>query len=83
MGVFGMFAVLYGRRLFSSVFAITEMRDMGLYEMPLSCVFFGFWDRDYVILLPCGRCYVFVKSRFNIVPIGLDFLFITFLLQKY
>ena len=24
MGVFGMFAVMYGRRLFSSVFAITE-----------------------------------------------------------
>ena len=28
MGVFGMFAVMYGRRLFSSVFAITERRDM-------------------------------------------------------
>ena len=33
MGVFGMFAVIEGRRLFSSVFAITEMRDMGLYEV--------------------------------------------------
>ena len=30
MCVFGMFAVIYGRRLFSSVFAITERRDMRL-----------------------------------------------------
>ena len=36
MGVFGM----YGRRLFSSVFAITERRDM--YEMPLSVSLLGF-----------------------------------------
>ena len=35
MGVFGVFAVMYGRRLFSSVFAITERRDMGMYEVPL------------------------------------------------
>ena len=35
MGVFGMFVVMYERRLFSSVFAITERRDMGLYEVPL------------------------------------------------
>ena len=42
MGVFGMFAVMKGRRLFSSVFAITEMRDMGLYEVPLSVSLLGF-----------------------------------------
>ena len=36
MGVFGMFAVMLGRRLFSSVFAITERRDIGLYEVFLS-----------------------------------------------
>ena len=35
MGVFGMFGVMQGRRLFSNVFAITEMRDKGLYEVPL------------------------------------------------
>ena len=28
--------------LFSNVFAITEMRDMGLYEVPLSMSFLGF-----------------------------------------
>ena len=41
----------------SPVSAITERRDMGLV-----CVFFGFWDRDYVSQLPCVRYYVFVKS---------------------
>ena len=30
------------KRLFSSVFAITERRDMGLYEMPLSVSLLGF-----------------------------------------
>ena len=37
----GVFAVMYGRRLFSSVLAITERRDMGLYEVPLSVLGFG------------------------------------------
>ena len=31
-----------GRRLFSSVFAITETRDMDLYEMPMSMILLGF-----------------------------------------
>ena len=42
MGVFGMFNVMQGRRLFSSVFAITEKRDMDLYEVPLSVSLLGF-----------------------------------------
>ena len=42
LGVFGMFAVMKGRRLFSSVFAITERRDMGLYEVSLSVSLLGF-----------------------------------------
>ena len=42
MGVFGMFVVVYGRGFFSSVFAITERRDMGLYEVPLSVSLLGF-----------------------------------------
>ena len=37
-----MFDVIYGRRLFSIVFAITEVRDMGLYEVPLSMSLLGF-----------------------------------------
>ena len=36
-----------------------------LYEVPLSCVFVGFWDRDYVSQLPCVRYYVFVKNSFK------------------
>ena len=36
VSVFGMFAVMEGRRPFSSVFAITERGDMGQYEVPLS-----------------------------------------------
>ena len=40
--VFGMFAVMYGRRLFSSVFAITERRDMDLCEVPLFVSLLGF-----------------------------------------
>ena len=42
VGVFGMFAVMYERRLFSNVFAITERRDMALYEVPLSMSLLGF-----------------------------------------
>ena len=42
MGVFGMFAVMSGRRLFPSVLAITERRDIGLYEVPLSMALLGF-----------------------------------------
>ena len=41
-GVFGMLAVTQGRRIFSSVFAITERRDMGLYVVPLSMSLLGF-----------------------------------------
>ena len=36
MGAFGMVAVMQGRGFFSRVFAITERRDMGLYEVALS-----------------------------------------------
>ena len=43
MGMFGMFAIMYGIRLFSSVFEITERRDMGLHEVPLSVSLLGFW----------------------------------------
>ena len=42
MGVFGMFAVMLGRTLFSRVFAITERGDMGLYEVSLPVSLLGF-----------------------------------------
>ena len=65
VGVFGMFAVMYGRRLFSSVFAITKRRDMGLYEVSLSMSLLGFGMGDYVSQLPCVLYYVVVKSSFK------------------
>ena len=40
--MFGKFAVMYGRRLFSCVFVITERRDMGLYEVLLTVSLLGF-----------------------------------------
>ena len=33
--MFGVFCVLYGRITFSSVFAITDRRDIGLYDVPM------------------------------------------------
>ena len=38
----GVFAVFYGRMLSSRVLAITDMRDMGLYEVSLSRPLLGF-----------------------------------------
>ena len=43
---------------------ITERKDMGLYEVPLS-MYVGFWDGDYVNQLPCVWYYVGVKSTFQ------------------
>ena len=42
VGVLGMFVVMYGRRLLSGAFAITERRDMFLYQVPLSMSLLGF-----------------------------------------
>ena len=64
VGVFGMFTVMQGRIIFSSVFAITERRDMVLYEVPMYNVFTGFWDGDYVGQLPYVWYYVIVKNIF-------------------
>ena len=45
----------------SPVSTTTERRDMGLYEVPLSIFFVGFWDGDYVSQLPYVW-YFIVKS---------------------
>ena len=39
--VYDKFVDMYGRRLFSNVLEITERRDMGLYEVPLSMSLLG------------------------------------------
>ena len=51
--------------LFSSVFAITESRDMGLYEVPLSVSLLGFGIGTMLANFQCVRYYVFVKSSFK------------------
>ena len=37
----GMLFVMYGSSVFSSVFAITERSEMGLYDVPIFMSFFG------------------------------------------
>ena len=39
--MFGMFCVIYGRITFSSVFAITDRRDIGLYDVPMLMCLLG------------------------------------------
>ena len=39
--MFGMFCVMYGRITFSSVFAITDRRDIGLYDVPMLMYLLG------------------------------------------
>ena len=38
----GMLSVMYGSSVFSSVFAITERSEMGLYSVPIFMSLFGF-----------------------------------------
>ena len=63
-----MFAVMQGIRLFSSVFAITERRDMGLYEEPLFMSLLGFvigcmLSHFHNMRVPmCFRCLIFCLS---------------------
>ena len=61
--VYDMLAVMYGNRLFSRVFAITERRDIGLFEVPLSMSLMGFGMRTMLAnLYMCGIMLV-LKAR--------------------
>ena len=65
MGVFGM--LCKGRKLFSSVFAITERRDMGLYEAPLSMSLLSFGRETMLAnFYMCGIMLV-LRSVFNML----------------
>ena len=57
-----MFAVMYGRRLFSNVLAINERRDMSMYEVPLSMCMLGFGMGTMLAIM---WYYVVVKSTFK------------------
>ena len=47
--MFGMFCVMYGRITFSGVFAITDRRDIGLYDVPMLMALLGLGIR---VILP-------------------------------
>ena len=62
----GMFAVMEERRYFSSIFAITERRDIGRYEMPLTMPLLGF--RIWTILANFHMCCIMLlRSVLNIL----------------
>ena len=68
VGVFGMFSVMQGRRVFSSVLAISERRDIGHYEVPLSMSLLGLGvgtmlANFHMCKMPrCFRCLIFSLS---------------------
>ena len=64
--VFGMFVVMYGRMLFSRVFAIIERSDMGLYEVLLSMTLLGLGMGTMLANLHmCGIMLVLCKRSFQ------------------
>ena len=63
--MFGMFCVMYGRITFSSVFAITDRRDIGLYDVPMLMSLLGlgigmmlFPYMRYLVVVECSVVYV-------------------------
>ena len=66
-----MFAVMKGRRLFPCAFAITEMRGIGLYGMPLSMSLLGFGMGTMLANFHmCGNMLV-LRAVFN-MPVNLS-----------
>lgn len=63
-----MFCVMLGRMIFSSVFAIGDSRDMGLYDVPFAAGLFGL--RIGTILASfqiCGIVFVFSELLYSFV----------------
>ena len=50
-----MLFVMYGSSVFSSVFAITERSEMGLYDVTYVHVFVWFWNWYDVFSFPCVK----------------------------
>ena len=61
--VFGIIAVMQGRRLFTSAFEITEMMDMDMYEVPLYMSLLGTMLANFHM---CGIMWV-SRAVFNIL----------------
>ena len=75
--MFGMFCVIYGRITFSNVFAITDSRDIDLYDAPMLmsllsvCAALYMFVRYFSPSLPmCLRCFMLMLSG----PVELLFL---------
>ena len=62
--MFGMFCVIYGIITFSSAFAITDRRDIGLYDVPMLMSLLGlgiammFPYMRYLVVVECSVVYV-------------------------
>ena len=67
VGVFDTFSVMYKRMLFPSVFAITEMRGMGLYEVSLSMSLLGFWMGTILAKFHMCGIMLLLRAVFNML----------------
>ena len=66
--MFGMFCVMYGRMIFSNVFAIGERSDMGLYAvevfLSLFCLCIGM---IFAVFHRCGMSFLFIAFMYMFV----------------
>ena len=53
------------KKALSSVFAFTEMRDMGIYDVPLSMSLLGFGMRTMLANFHMSGIMLLLKSRFK------------------
>ena len=67
--MFAMFCVMYGRITFSSVFAITDRRDIGLYDVPKLMSLLGLGIGMMLVLLSLSAgLYMFVRYFSPFLP---------------
>ena len=66
-GCVGVFAVMSGRMLFSIVFAITEKRAMGMYEVPMSISLLSFWMVPILVNLHMRGIMLVLRAVFNML----------------
>ena len=63
----GVFDVILGRRHFSSVFAITERRDMGLYQVSLSMSLLTFWIWNMLVIFHMCGVMLLLRAVLNMI----------------
>lgn len=62
----GMFCVMYGRMIFSSVLAMGESREMGLYDVPMFGSLFGFGMGHIVAIFQMSGMMFELSASLNI-----------------